>query len=377
MADHPTAAFVDLIALSGNLDRLRAHLSGQSRILAIVKANAYGHGLAAVARSLESAGVEDFGVAFPGEGIQLRQAGVRGSILVMGGFMPQDVRELVEFRLKPVIYHPDHLGWLSAMGDGGSKPLPVHIKVDTGMGRLGLSPEEVLPYARRVLEVKGVRLEGLMTHFSDEDLRSSRLADGQVELFRSIHQRLRDGGITLSQVHMANTGALLSRRDTWWSMVRPGLALYGYAPSKGLGSVLPLQPVLTLKSRITQVRRVPSGTAVSYGGTFVTRRESVIGVVPMGYADGYPRALSNRGEVLVRGQRAPIIGRVCMDMFVVDLTEIASVRLTEEAVLIGSQGDEIITAADLAEWAGTIPYEILSTIGGRIPRIYPEEGESE
>ena len=372
VADHPTAAFIDLGVLVYNLHQLQNHLKGKSQVLAVVKANAYGHGILPVSLALEKAGVKNFGVAFVSEGIELRGGGIQGSILIMGGIMPQDVSSLVEHRLKPVIFHDDHLTWLSALGENKAEPIPVHIKVDTGMGRLGLSPEEVRSYIRRLNDIKGIHLEGVMTHFADEDLRNSRLADNQIDLFKGVLRILTEEGFLVPQIHMANTGALLSREDTWWNLVRPGLALYGYTPSRSLGSVLPIRPVMTLKSQVTHLRKVPAGTSISYGSTFVTQRESVIGVIPIGYADGYSRELSNRGEVLIKGRRAPILGRVCMDMMVVDLTGIPDVGLTEEVVLIGSQGKEAITAVELAERANTIPYEILSAIGSRIPRIYIE-----
>ena len=369
-SEHPTAACVHLDRLLHNLGGMERRLKGRCEIMAVVKADAYGHGIGPVSRCLESAGVRHFGVAFIEEGVRLRQSGIRGSILVMGGFMPGQVPDLIRFSLTPVLFHPDHLAWLAAAGGPSAEPLPVHLKVDTGMGRLGLAPGEVTAFAKKVRDLQGFRLEGLMSHFSDEDLSASELAREQIKRFTRVRDDLAREGLSVRWLHMANSGAILSLEAAWWNLVRPGIALYGYAPARTLDGVLPLEPVLTLKSRIAHLRRVPAGTPVSYGQTFITRRESLLAVIPVGYADGYPRSLSNRGEALVGGKRAPILGRVCMDLVVLDVTEVDGCRLTDEVVLLGRQGKETISAVDLAERAGTIPYEILTSIGERIPRIY-------
>jgi alanine racemase len=369
-SDHPTAAFVDLDRLLHNLAEIGRRLKGRSEILAVVKADAYGHGMVPVARCLETAGIRKFGVAYVEEGVRLRRSGIRGSILVMGGWMPGQVSDLIRHALTPVLFHPDHLTWLSAAGNAPAEPLPVHIKVDTGMGRLGLAPGEVTAFAKKVRDLKGFRLEGLMSHFSDDDLSGSALARDQVGRFARVRDDLAREGIAVPVLHMANSAAILSLESAWWQMVRPGISLYGYAPARSLAGVLSLEPVMTLKSRIAHLRKVPPGTPVGYGQTFVTRRESRLAVIPIGYGDGYLRVLSNRGEALVGGRRAPIVGRVSMDLVILDVTDISGCRMTDEVVLLGRQGNETISAVDLAERAGTIPYEILSGLGPRIPRVY-------
>jgi alanine racemase len=371
-AVHPTQAIVDLDAMLHNLERLREHLKGKTEIMAVVKANAYGHGAVPVAKALSAAGVRAFGVAFVDEGIELRRAGIQEPILVMGGFVSEQVAALVGHRLTPVVFHRDQIEWLAAEV-GKTRPssgIPVHVKIDTGMGRLGLHPHEVPAFVQNLLGKKGLVLEGLMSHFADEDLADTQVAQEQIALFLKAHEKLKGHGIAVPQLHIANSAALLSFERSWLSWVRPGITLYGYFPSRKLEQTLPLKPVLTLAARITHLRTVPAGTTISYGRTFTTRRESRIAVLPIGYADGYPRALSNRGTVLVRGRRTPIVGRVCMDMLMVDVTEVPEAALADEAVLIGRQGREAITAAELADQTGTIPYEILSVIGVRIPRIY-------
>lgn len=373
-AGHPTTAIIDLDALLHNLGQLRRHLKGKSQILAVVKANAYGHGAIPVAQALAASGIQAFGVAFVKEGIQLRQAGIGEPILVMGGFVAEQAPTLIEYRLTPLLFHPDQLHWLAEAIKktipSYSSGLPVHVKVDTGMGRLGLPPHEVVGFIRKVLGVKGLVLEGLMSHFADEDLASAQIAQEQISLFSKICEELKGEGIVGIALHMANSAAILSLEAAWLSWVRPGITLYGYAPSRILEDVLPLKPVLTLKTRITYLRRVPAGTTISYGRTFTTCRESLIAVLPIGYADGFPRVLSNRGSALVRGRRAPVVGRVCMDMLMLDVTDIPDVMMGEEVVLLGRQGEEVISAVELADQLSTIPYEILCGIGSRVPRVY-------
>ena len=375
--DHPNAAIVDLDALIYNLRQIQRHLKGRSQVMAVVKANAYGHGAVPVARALEAAGTSFFTVAFVDEGIQLRQAGLQGPVLVMGGFIPEQVPALLEYKLTPVLFHSDHLKWLEAAPQVRDYSLAVHVKVDTGMGRLGLFPHEVSPFVKRVLNTKGLYLEGLMSHFSDGELEDPQIARDQIRLFEKVYEELKGGGLTIPCTHIANSAAMLCLEEAWRDWVRPGITLYGYAPSKNLAGVLSFKPVLTLRSRITHLRKVPAGTTISYGRTFTTQRESLIAVLPIGYADGYPRALSNRGHALVKGCRVCVVGRVCMDMTALDVTKVPEVQIGDEVVLLGCQGKEEVSAVELADKAGTIPYEILSSMGYRISRIYKGASRNE
>jgi alanine racemase len=374
---HPNTAIIDLDALVFNHRQVQKYLKGRSQVIAVVKANAYGHGAVSVTRALEAVGAQFFAVAFIDEGIELRQAGVRRPILVMGGFVQDQVPALFDYHLTPVLFHHDHLDWLAATMKGGHSELKVHVKVDTGMGRLGLLPQEVLPFVKRLSEIPHLFLEGLMSHFADEDLKNTQVAKDQVHLYGKVYDELKGEGVAVSCLHMANSAAMLGFEEGWWNWVRPGITLYGYTPSRSLTGILPFKPVMTLKSRITHLRKVPAGTTISYGRTFTARRESLIAVLPIGYADGYPRTLSNRGSVLVGGQRVRIVGRVCMDMVMLDVTNVRDVYMGQEVVLIGSQGKEMVSAMELAEETGTIPHEILSSIGSRIPRIYEGGGSSE
>lgn len=367
---HPTEAIIDHEALLHNFHIIQEFLKGRSRIIAVVKANAYGHGIVPVSLALQTAGADAFGVAFVDEGIQLRSAGIKGSILVMGGMIPEQVSALVEYRLKPILFHEEQVQWLAKRTLNLDPPLPVHVKIDTGMGRLGIAPHELVLFTRQIKKAKGLYLEALMSHFSDDDLQNPQAVQNQMNVFKKAIDELRGEGLDVPQCHMANSAGILMVEEAWFDWVRPGIALYGYPPSRAIDGFLPLKPVLSLRSQITHLRKIPSGTSISYGGTFTTSRDSVIAIIPIGYADGYSRRLSNRGTVLIRGRRAQIVGRVCMDMVVVDVTDIPKLNLAEEVILLGKQGEEVITAMDLADQATTIPYEILSGIGSRIPRVY-------
>ena len=367
---HPTEAIIDQEALLHNFHCIQGFLKGRSRIIAVVKANAYGHGIVPVSLALQSAGANSFGVAFVDEGIQLRRAGVKGKILIMGGLIPEQASAMAEYRLTPILFHEEQIQWLAKSTLNLDPPLPVHVKIDTGMGRLGIQPHEIVPFTRQIRKAKGLYLEALMSHFSDEDLKNTQAAQNQINLFKKTLNELRGEDLVPPQCHMANSAGLLMIEEAWFDWVRPGIALYGYTPSRTIEGILPLKPILSLRSRITHLRKVPSGTSISYGRTFITRRDSIIAIIPIGYADGYSRRLSNRGMVLIRGRRAQIVGRVCMDMLIADVTDIPGVNLTEEVILLGKQGEEVITAMDLADQATTVPYEILSGIGSRVPRVY-------
>ncbi len=366
----PAQANVDLSALHHNLTQVRARLPIGCDILAVVKADAYGHGAHAIAKTLQSLHVMRFGVATLEEGICLREAGISQQILVMGALFPEQVAALVAHDLTPVICDSDLPRHLASVVDKRSAPYLVHIKIDTGMGRLGLPPETVLPLLQSSLCRGPLRVEGLMTHLADADNEDPAYTADQLSRLGAVTAQIERAGISIPLIHAANSAAILTHPIAHQALVRPGLILYGYPPTSRLGRDLNLKPVLTLQTRIAQIRHLKAGESVSYGRTYVTSRPSRIAVLPIGYADGYNRALSNRGSVLVKGRRAQIVGRICMDMTMVDITDIEDATMGDIVTLIGQQGEERITAADLAACLNTIPYEILCTIGPRIPRIY-------
>ena len=365
----PTAAKIDLEALSHNYSEVTSRIDGR-QVLAVVKAGAYGHGAVPISRHLVQLGAQMLGVALVEEGRELRDAGITAPILVMGPVFPGQAEAVVSLRLTPVLFTLPLAQALSQAAGRSGSAVHVHIKVDTGMGRIGVTPEDALPFITEVAKLPGIEVEGLMTHFADADLRDKHFAAVQMDRFESLLQQLAEQGISVPHRHAANSAAVLEYGRAFLTMVRPGLMLYGYDPLEG-GSGADLRPVLSLVTRIALLKRVSAGTPVSYGRTFVTKRKSLIATIPIGYADGYSRALSNRGEAIVRGRRVPVAGRVCMDMTMLDVTDVPDAAEGDEVMLIGAAGGERITAADIAAKTGTIAYEVLCGISGRVPRIVP------
>lgn len=355
-----TFAYIDLKALSHNL-RIVQRRSGGKNIIAVVKANAYGHGAAEISTHLVKCGISCLGVAFANEALQLRETGVKIPILVF--FDRDHIKECFEYDLTPVVFDLNTAKSLSREAIRRKRMMAIHIKVDTGMGRLGFTLDKAAAAIYKIAGLENIRLEGLMSHFSDADLQDKEFANLQLKKFLSLRKELRQDGITFKYFHMANSAAVLTMPGAHLNMVRPGIMLYGYGDDD-------LNPVLSLKSKILMLKKVPASTPISYARTFITKKKSIIATIPAGYADGYNRKLSNRGEVLINGKRAPVVGRVCMDTIMADVTEIHDVSMNSEVVLIGSQGKEKITAADIADKTGTIPYEVLTSVGQRVRRVY-------
>jgi len=365
----PTFCLVDLAALRWNFQQARKKVGRGVKILSVVKANAYGHGAPAVARVLAEAGSDAFGVATLEEGIALRKAGIQSPVLVLAGVYPEQLDELLQNGLTPVVCELEALRRLEVEARRRGVTLDFHLKVDTGMGRLGFLPSEIDSWLPELKELEALKLEGLLSHFSYAESVEGDYTQKQLERFRALLEQLRSAGFDPPLVHIANSAAVVTLPAAHFSMVRPGLMLYGAYPSPEMASQVTLKPVLTWKTRVLQLKKVPKGTSISYGQTFVTKRESLIATLPVGYADGYHRLLSNRGCVLVRGKRAPIVGRVCMDLTMADVTEVRGVEQGDEVILLGKQGEEHISADEMAGWAETISYEILTSISARVPRI--------
>ena len=366
-SDRPTVATVDLNALTHNYQEVARRI-GDRKVLAVVKAQAYGHGAIPVSRRLVELGIHMLGVALVEEGRDLRDAGITAPILVMAPVFPGQAEVIVNAKLTPVVYTLAMTRALSDAVAGTGRTLGVHVKIDTGMGRIGLSPEEAVDFVVAVGKLPGLAIEGLMTHFADADLRDKAFARAQMDRFESLIRSLEAKGITIPLRHAANSAAVLEYDRALLTMVRPGLMLYGYNPLESRVSA-DLRPVLSLVTRVAFLKRVPRGVPISYGRTFVTNRESLIATIPLGYADGYSRGLSNKGEAIVRGARVPVAGRVCMDMTMLDVTDVPGVAEGDEVVLIGAQGNERITADDIAARTGTIAYEVLCGISCRVPRV--------
>jgi alanine racemase len=366
----PTYAIVNLTALAHNLSCITRYLSPGCEVMAIVKANAYGHGAVETAQALARQGIGRFAVASLDEGIALRQAGLSAPIVVLGALFEEQIADLVAHQLTPVVSDGRILPTLAKAARSHPTPYPIHLKVETGMGRLGFSPEELLSLLDDPLLRRPLQVEGMMTHLADADGADSAFTERQLGVFRTILEQIRQRGLPIPLVHTANSAAIVRFPDAHFSLVRPGIMLYGYHTLPASVPAPDLTPVLSLRTTIVQLRTIPRGGTVSYNRTFVAQRPTRIAVLPIGYADGYSRRLSHRGSVLIQGRRAPIVGLVCMDMIMVDVTDLAPVPVGETVTLIGQQGGESIWADEVADWIGTIPYEVLCGIGSRVPRLY-------
>lgn len=372
----PTFCCVDLDALRWNFRQVRKKVGSGVKILSVIKANAYGHGAVEVARALADEGSDAFGVATLEEGIELRRAGVRPPILVLAGVYPEQLSDLLQHQLTPVIGELEIMRRFESLTRERGASLDFHLKVDTGMGRIGVLPSEIDSRLSEIGQLKALKLKGVMSLFSHAESPEGSYTQRQLKIFENVLESLRSEGSYLPLIHLANSAAVIALPAAHFTMVRPGLMLYGIYPSPEMVSQVELRPVLSWKTRILQLKRAPKGSSISYGQTFVTQRESLIGTLPVGYADGYHRLLSNRGAVLIRGKRAPIVGRICMDLTMVDVTDIAGVQQEDEVFLLGKQGTESISADEMAAWADTISYEILTSISARVPRIHHSSKEA-
>ncbi len=357
----PTRVEVDLNAIRANVGILRPP---ETELMAVVKANAYGHGAVPVAEAVLDAGATALGVALVEEGLALRAAGIEAPILVLSEFPAGSEAVALASRLTPTLYTDGALGRLAAVARGPGTS--VHVKVDTGMHRVGVwPPEDVIPFARKVVDA-GFELDGLWTHFamSEEDTDTTKL---QTERFLSVVDAVRAAGLTPRLLHAANSGALLRHPETHLDLVRPGIALYGIPPAADVGEHRGLRPALSWTSEVTMTKRLTAGERVSYGHRYGLEQDAWVATVPVGYADGYPRSASSRADVLIRGRRCRVAGNVTMDQLMVDCGDL-QVDTGDDVVLIGAQADEAITAWELASHADTIAYEIVTRIGERVPR---------
>lgn len=368
----PVWAEIDLRALAHNVRQLKNIANDGAELMAVVKANAYGHGTCQVARVALENGATQLGIARVSEGEELRRDGINNPILILGYTVPEDYASIIENKLTQTVYSLDVAKEISAAAARCGKKATVHIKIDTGMGRLGFccnneSIQEIIAIAR----LPHLDVEGIFTHFAAADCQDKSYTKQQWLHFTGILEKLAKAGLEFPYKHAANSAALIELPETHLNLVRAGIALYGAYPSNEVDTnrVL-LKPVMSVKSRVAHVKKVPGNTGISYGVTHVTNKETVVVTIPTGYADGYNRLLSSRGEVLLRGKRAPVIGRVCMDQFMVDAGHIPGVEPGEEAVLLGYQGSDVITADDIAQKIGTISYEVLCMISYRVPRFY-------
>ena len=382
--DHPiTWAEINLDAYAHNIRELRRVTRPPARLMAVVKANGYGHGSVEVAREALQNGAQYLGIARINEAIPLREAGLEVPILIFGYTPPDLAPALIEYDLTQTVYSVSTASALSEQASRKGKKINVHLKVDSGMGRLGFllaatndTPDDVaarnsVRTVETISRLSGLTVEGIFTHFATADSADKSYADLQLDRFMDFLNRLQKEGLEPPVRHTANSGALIDMPNSHLDMVRPGIATYGLHPSEEVNkSRVDLWPVMSVKSRVIHLKQVPPGFNISYGITFQTKKQTTIATVPVGYADGFNRLLSSRGHMLVHGQRVPIVGRVCMDLTMLDVGDVSGVALEDEVVVFGEQGDEAVTADEIASHIDTINYEIVSTVTARVPRVY-------
>jgi alanine racemase len=362
----PTWAEINLNNLAYNFRQLKRIVAPEVKIMVTVKADAYGHGLIPVTKRLIACGVDYLGVASIDEGINLRREKIKLPVLVLGMVLKHDIAPLFEYNLTPTVCTEDLALALNEAAKKKGKIIKIHIKVDTGMGRLGVMPQDAQTLIRRIHKLKFVNIEGIFTHLAVADT-NKEFTFHQISLFNNLISKLNNQGIYIPLIHSANSMGLVGYKECHFNMVRPGLVIYGLNPKAGLN--LKLKPVLSLKTQIVYLKRVPKHYGISYGHIYVTKKDTTIVTLPIGYADGYPRNLSNIAPVLIKGRRFKISGRVCMDQIMVDVGNFP-VKIGDEVTLIGAQGKQRIAVEELAQLANTIPYEIVCGLGSRVPRLY-------
>jgi len=375
LARRPTWAKIDLNHLASNFKRVKQRVGPVARVMAVVKANAYGHGAVACARRLANESADWFGVALPEEGIELRSAGITQPVLCLAGFWPGQAAACVQHQLTPVVYRLEMFEAMNQAALNAGVVADVHVKVDTGMGRLGIRFDELSEFVAALERFRNVRIDGIMSHLAAADDASCQpLTHDQIQRFEDAVVVFRDHGYRPTHLHLANSAGVYGHRDAWGNMVRPGGVLYGL-----WRDVLPptiddpeLLPVMSLHTRISLLKWVPQGETIGYGCTFEASRRSLIATLPAGYHDGYMRGLSNRAHVIVRGIYAPVVGRVSMDLTLVDVTNVSGVEVDDQVTLLGRNAELKIAAEDLARIVGTLSYEVTCGVSKRVPRVYTD-----
>jgi alanine racemase len=368
----PTIAEIDLDSLAYNYHQIRSRVPPEVKMLAVVKDNGYGHGAVVIARELERLGVDLMGIAIADEGVELREGGIERPILILSGIHEGEIDTVIEYDLIPMIFDGEIGRSLSERARRRNRQVKVHLKFDTGMGRLGLPVNGAGKFIDEMKELPHLVIDGVASHLSMADDDYTR---GQLRAFGEVAELFRAGGIKPTYWHISSSAPIIDFSDSWFNLIRPGIMIYGSYPGGEYVDRITLRPVMRLRTAIGFLKRVAAGTRISYGGTYITRRESTIATLPIGYGDGYSRRLSNKGEVLLRAKRVPVVGRVCMDLTMVDVTDVGGVSLGDEVVLMGRQGGDEITAEEIAKKIGTISYEVLCMVGKRVPRVYVRSGK--
>jgi alanine racemase len=371
------AAYVDLDAITYNLASMKANLTEETLITAVIKTDGYGHGAVPIAKTIEGeAFIWGFATATIEEALELRTSGIKKPILILGYTFPETCEEIVEYDIRPAVFRMDMAQALSREAVRQNRTVHVHIKLDTGMSRIGMADnQESVRKLQEIQKLPGIELEGLFTHFAKSDEADKASARKQLQRYHSFAEECRKAGVTFSVYHCSNSAGIIDLKEANLNMVRAGITLYGHYPSEEVEkSRVPLKPAMELKSHIVHIKEIAPGTEVSYGGTYTADSTRRIATVPVGYGDGYPRSLSNRGFVLIQGKRAPIRGRVCMDQFMVDVTDIPEARPGMEVTLFGEDHGKYLELEELCGLSGRFNYEFLCDLSKRVPRIYRKDG---
>lgn len=372
----PTRAEIYLDNIAHNLSEVKRWVGKKVKIMGVVKANAYGHGACHVAKVLVENGVCYLGVATIEEALELRECGINIPILVFGYTPLTQAEELIVHNITQTVFDINYVEDLEKIALNVGKKAKVHVKIDTGMGRIGYTDLKVAEKEiEKMMEMEGVEVEGIFTHFATSDEKDKSYAEQQFDMFKKLLERLKEKGINIPLKHIANSGAIIDLKYTYLDMVRPGIVLYGSYPSEEVKRPLDLRQTMGFKAKIVYIKEVPEGTSISYGKTFITKRKSKIATLPVGYADGFNRLLSNNYHVLVKGKYAAVIGRICMDQTMIDVTDIEGVEVGDDVIIFGNQEGEKITAEEIAKKLNTIPYEVYCGISSRVPRIYIYKGK--
>jgi len=363
----PTWAEVNLANIAYNINSIRKIVPEETEILATVKADAYGHGLIPVSKKLISLGIKYLGVASIDEAITLRHAGIKSSILVLGGIFLKDCPAIIDYGLTQTVFSEEIAVGLNAQASKKRKPVKIHIKIDTGMGRIGIWHKDALTFVKAVNKLAYLKIEGIFTHLSSADS-DADFTRRQISLFKELLKKIDCCGISIPLKHAANSLGMVNFKSSHFNLIRPGIVIYGLYPQRALN--IKIKPVLSLKTKVVYLKKVPGGRSISYNKTYVTKRKTVIAVLPVGYGDGYPRALSNKAEVIIKGRRVKVVGRVCMDQTMVDAGSVKNLSVGDEVTLIGQDKNSFVSAEELAALSDTICYEIVCGLGNRIPRVY-------
>ncbi len=365
----PTFAEIDLSAIAHNVAAVKKRVH-PAQVMAVVKADAYGHGVIPVARTAIANGASYLGVALIEEGIELRNSGFEQPILIFGGTIESQLKDFMTFNVEATVYTKNIALAFSRLSKKYQTPVTIHVKVDTGMGRVGVPWQEAVDFIEFVTSLEKIELKGLYTHFATSDERDKSFANLQFERFQQVIAQLDAKNIHIPLKHAANSGAILDMPETYLNLVRPGVMMYGYYPSDETTESIELEPAMTFKSTAIHVKHVPAGTSVSYGRKFIAKQPTKIVTIPVGYADGYNRLLTNKGRVTIRGKQYPVVGRVCMDLILADIGDNDSIEVGDEVILFGRPEENAFTVYDICTLIDTIPYEVTCWVSKRVPRVY-------